>query len=585
RHEILRTNFKLVDEEPIQFVREKGGVTASLVDLTSFPAVEREAKAQQLVETEVQRPFDLLADLMLRATVLRLQKDEHILVLMSHHIASDGWSKGVMFHELAAFYNAALTQKPAALADLPIQYSDFAVWQRQWLEGAVLQKQVAYWKRQLAGAPALLELPTDYPRPALQGFSGAIESRVFPSQLVRNLKTLSQREGVTLFMTLLASFQLLLSRYAGQDDVVTGTPIAGRTRPELEPLIGDFVNMLAIRTDLSGDPSFRELLRRVKETALQAYDNQDLPFESLVEELEHGRDMSRAPIFQTIFLLEAAPPAPPAMEGLAVRILDFDTPTAKNDLILVLVDDPAGLKVKLLYRTDLFLKATIDRFLQQYLTLLEAIVAHPELPISRLAILPVDERYQVLVTWNNTAGQERVDRCIHQEFEEQCALTPDAIAVQFQDGKLTYRELNTRANQLAHYLRKLGVAPDSRVGICVHRSPEMMLGLLGIMKAGGAYVPLDPTYPRQRLEFMVEDGGVSVLVTEENLLEGLSPQQARVVCIDRDWPAISREGVENPAAAATPENLSYVIFTSGSTGRPKGVQLRHRNVVNFIHSV
>src|SRR5262249_27426384 len=422
RHEILRTNFKLVDEEPIQFVREKGGVTASLVDLTSFPAVEREAKAQQLVETEVQRPFDLLADLMLRATVLRLQKDEHILVLMSHHIASDGWSKGVMFHELAAFYNAALTQKPPALADLPIQYSDFAVWQRQWLEGAVRQNQVAYGKRQLAGGQALLELPTDYPRPALQGFSGAIESRVFPSQLVRNLKTLSQREGVTLFMTLLASFQLLLSRYAGQDDVVTGTPIAGRTRPELEPLIGDFVNMLAIRTDLSGDPSFRELLRRVKETALQAYDNQDLPFESLVEELEHGRDMSRAPIFQTIFLLQASPPPRPPMEGLAVRILDFDTPTAKNDLILVLVDDPAGLKVKLLYRTDLFLKATIDRFVQQCLTLLEAIVAHPELPISRLAILPVDERYQVLLTWNNTAGQERVDRCIHQEFEEQCAL-------------------------------------------------------------------------------------------------------------------------------------------------------------------
>jgi len=585
RHEILRTTFKLVTGEPIQVVNKNRVVSVQAVDLSSVPESEREARAKQMVEREIERPFELSSDLMLRATVLRLKEDERILVLMTHHIVSDGWSKGVMFRELAALYNAALGHRSAALVDLPIQYADFAAWQKTWVKGELFQKQTAYWKGQLGGAPALLELPTDYPRPAIQGFAGTSESRVFASELVRKLKTLSQLEGATLFMTLLASFQLLLSRYAGQEDIVVGTPIAGRTRPEFEPLIGDFVNMLAMRTDLAGDPSFRELLARVKEVALQAYDNQDVPFESLVEELEHGRDMSRAPIFQTIFILETAPPPPPAMERLKIQILDFDTPTAKNDLILILADDPAGLKVKVEYRTDLFTKTTIDRFLRHFQTLLEAIVIDPAQPVSRLAILPPEERQQLLGAWNNSTSQEGLDRCIHQVFEDQCARTPHAIAVQFQTRRLTYRELNGRANQLAHHLRNFGVAPDSRVGICVHRSPEMMVGLLGIMKAGGAYVPLDPSYPRERLEFMLQDADASVLVTQESLLPSLSSQRAQVVCIDRDWARISQQSTEDPQTAVTPRNLSYLIFTSGSTGRPKGVQLEHRNVVNFLNAV
>jgi amino acid adenylation domain-containing protein len=584
RHEILRTNFKLVNEEPVQIVAAKRPVPLEVTDLLALAPAERETRARAMGMAEVERPFDLSSDLMLRATLLRLQEEEHILILMTHHIASDGWSKGVMFRELAAFYNAAIEKRPAALSELPIQYSDFAVWQKSWVKGAVLQKQASYWKQQLAGTPARLEIPTDFPRPAVQGFAGTTECCTLPGDLVQSLKALSQREGVTLFITLLASFQLLLSRYAGQDDVVVGTPIAGRTRPELEPLIGDFVNMLAMRADLSGDPTFRELLQRVKEVLLQAYDNQDVPFESLVEELEHGRDMSRAPIFQTIFILEAAPPPPPMLEGLSVETLDFDTPTAKNDLILILADNPDGLKVKLEYRTDLFTRPTIVRFLRQFQTLLESIVADAARPISRLAMLPEDERRQVLTAWNNTAT-DHPDRCIHQLFEEQCARTPDAVAVQFQDRTLSYRELNARANQLARHLRKLGVTPDSRVGISVHRSPGMMVGLLGIMKAGGAYVPLDPTYPRERLEFMLQDGGAGVLVTEARLLESLSPQQAQVVCIDRDWPSIAQENSDNLNAEVSPANLSYVIFTSGSTGRPKGVQLEHRNVVNFINSV
>jgi amino acid adenylation domain-containing protein len=585
RHEILRTTFRLLKEEPVQFVSTESQVKMQVSDLRSNPVAEREAKADQIVTEEVLRPFDLSADLMLRATLLRLDEDEHVLVLMTHHIVSDGWSKGVMFRELTAFYNAAVNQQSVSLPDLPIQYADFAIWQKKWVREALLQKQVVYWKKQLEGAPALLELPTDYPRPAVQGFAGATESYSFPNDLLQNLKSFSQREGMTLFMTLLAAFQVLLARYTNQEDVVVGTPIAGRSRPEIEPLIGDFVNMLAMRTDLSGNPSFRDLLRRVKEGALQAYDNQDLPFESLVEELEHGRDMSRAPIFQTIFILETAPPAPPAMEGLSVRTVDYDPPTAKNDLILILADTPDGLKTKLEYRTDLFTKASIDRLARHFQTLLESILADPNCPISRLPIMPREEQQQVLTAWNDTATGKPLDRCIYQLFESQCERTPNAVAVQFHDRKLTYRELNERANQLAHYLRKLGVVPDSRVGICVHRSPEMMVGLLGIMKAGGAYVPLDPTYPRERLEFMLEDGGAGVLVTQTSLLESLSSQQARVVCIDGDWNNIARESAENPSGVTSPENLSYVIFTSGSTGRPKGVQLQHRNVVNFINSV
>ncbi len=585
RHEILRTTFEQVEDDPVQVVGDYRPVPLQICDLTSALETEQELEAQRMVAGEVRRPFDLSSDLMLRATLLKVKADEHILVLMTHHIASDGWSKGVMFLELAAFYNAALTNQPAELPELPIQYSDFAVWQRSLMKDATHQKQVAYWKHQLEGVPVLLELPTDYPRPAVQGFAGATKCCLFPRTLLPSLKVLSQREGVTLFMTLLASFHVMLSRYSGQDDIVVGTPIAGRTRPEVEPLIGDFVNMLAMRISLAGGPSFQELLRRVKEAALQAYDHQDVPFESIVRELEHGRDMSRAPIFQTIFILETTPPPPPPMEKLNVQILEFDTPTAKNDLILILADDPAGLKVKLEYRTDLFTQATIQRFLRHYQTLLEAVVTDPAQAVTRLAILPPGERQQVIADWNDTSSSERLDQCIHQLFENQRALTPDAIALHFKDRKLSYRELNARANQLAHYLRKLGVEPDSRVGICVHRSPEMIIGLLGIMKAGGAYVPLDPTYPRERLEFMLQDGGASVLVTQASLRENLSSRQTPAVCLDRDWNSISHENTDSPHTEVSPANLSYVIYTSGSTGRPKGVQLEHRNVVNFLNSV
>jgi amino acid adenylation domain-containing protein len=583
RHEILRTTFNLVKDQPVQVVGDGRCASLQLCDLSSLPEEEREGKAADAVAAEIVRPFDLSCDLMLRATLVKLQAEKHVLILMTHHIASDGWSKGVMFRELATLYNAALDKRPAPLSDLPIQYSDFALWQRQWLKGKLLQDQLAYWKRQLEGAPALLELPTDYPRPSVQGFTGTAEHCILGTELLNRLKAFSQREGATLFMTLLASFQAVLARYTSEEDIVVGTPIAGRTRPELEPLIGDFVNMLAIRTDFSGDPNFRELLRHVKEVALQAYDNQHLPFESLVEELEHGRDLSRAPVFQTIFILETAPPPPPAMDGLSIRIQDFDPPAAKNDLILHLVDDPAGLKIKLEYRTDLFSRSTMQRFLQHFGGLLEAIVSDPDRPVSRLSLLSDDER-RLLAEWNNTAAAAQTGVGIHQLFEVQSARTPDAVAVQFGELQITYGELNRRANQLGYYLRQAGTKPDSRIGICIHRSLEMIVGLLGIMKAGAAYVPLDPAYPRERLDFMLQDSGAELLITEEGL-ESISRGGAKIVYIDRDWPAIAQQDSQNPQSDVKPENLSYVIFTSGSTGKPKGVQLEHRNVVNFLNSV
>jgi amino acid adenylation domain-containing protein len=584
RHEILRTTYRVIQQEPTQLAAANRVVRIEQTDLTSLATREREAAARDLIRTEVERPFDLSTDLMLRATLLRLDEDEHILVLMTHHIASDGWSKGVMFRELAAFYNEALTGDSAALPELLVQYGDFAAWQRTWTKSALLAGQVACWKQRLEGAPALLELPTDYPRPPVQGFAGATECSLITPHLLDQLRAISQREGTTLFMTLLASFYALLSRYTGQQDIVIGTPIAGRTRCEVEPLIGDFVNILPIRIDLAGDPSFLELLRRVKEVALEAYDNQDVPFESLVEELERFRDMSRDPIFQAMFILEAAPPPFPTMQGLKIEIVDFDTPTAKNDLILIVAESPAGAKVKLEYRTELFANPTIVRLLEHYRTLLERIAADPDCSITRFAILPPQERRQVIETWNDTASAEPVGFCLHQLFESQRARTPDAIAVELRGRQLTYRQLDERANQLAHHLRKRGVRPDSRVGICVHRSPEMIIGLMGILKAGGAYVPLDPAYPPDRLEFMLHDGGAEVLVTEENLRPALSDYQAQVVMIDRDWASISEERTEKPRVEVTPAHLSYVIFTSGSTGRPKGVQLEHGNVVNFINS-
>jgi amino acid adenylation domain-containing protein len=466
---------------------------------------------------------------------------------------------------------------------LPIQYADFALWQRDWLQGEVLESQLRYWKRQLDGSPLVLDLPADRPRPAVQTFRGARESRMLPPSLGQALNTLSRQQGVTLFMTLLAAFQTLLYRYTGQEDIVVGSPIANRNRSEIEGLIGFFVNTLLLRTDLSGEPTFRQFLGRVREVALGAYAHQDLPFEKLVEELRPERSLSHTPLFQVLFVLQNAPRTTLELAGLRLSPLEVDNATAKFDMSVSMTETEEGLRASLEYNTDLYGVATIQRMLGHYQTLLEGIVANPEERISQLPLLTPAERQQLLVEWNDT-GREYPQVCVHELFEAQVERSPEAVAVVDEDRQLSYRELNRRANQLAHHLRGLGVGPEVLVGVCVERSAEMVVGLLGILKAGGAYVPLDAAYPNERLAFMLEDAGIRVLLTQTQLMERLPAHKAQVACLDELSGSHSSEGRVNLTSEVTLDNLAYVIYTSGSTGKPKGVAVGHRSLTNYLDS-
>jgi amino acid adenylation domain-containing protein len=582
RHEALRTTFSTVEEDPVQVIAASANVSLPVIDLSRFSETEREDEARRLAREEADKPFDLRQGPLFRTALIGLGKYDHVLLLTLHHIVSDGWSMGVLYRELSALYQAFANEEPSPLADLPIQYADFAVWQRDWLRGEVLENQLSYWKKQLGGIPAVLNFPTDRPRPARQSYRGARQSIELSSELTQRLKTLSRKEGVTLYMTLLAAFQTLLHRYTGQDDIVVGSPIANRNRIEIEGLIGFFVNTLVLRTDHSGNPAFREVLRRVRETALEAYAHQDLPFEKLVEELRPDRDLSRSPLFQAMFVFQNAPVGELNCKGLNVSPMRMAGETTKFDLTLSVNEGAPGLRAGLQYRTDLFDDATITRFLGHFKMLLEGIVANPEQRISDLPILNEAERHQLLVEWNETKRDYPKDKCIHELFEEQVKRTPETVAVAFEDQQLTYRELNSQANQLAHYLKKLGVGPEALVGICVERSLEMIVGLLGILKAGGAYVPLDPGYPKERLGFMLEDARVGVLLTQQGVVAELPGHQARVIYLDGDWGEIAQESEENPNSEITGENLAYVIYTSGSTGIPKGVMILHRGLVNYL---
>jgi amino acid adenylation domain-containing protein/FkbM family methyltransferase len=592
RHEALRTTFVALDGRPIQIIASALSVPLPLVDLQHLPAHEREAEAQRLTSAEVRHPFDLATGPLIRASLIRLDATEHLLLLAMHHIVSDGWSMGVFIRELAKLYESFAAGRPAPLPDLPIQYADFAVWQRQWLQGAALEAQLAYWKQQLAGAPALLELPiAGRQRPPVQTFRGAQRALTLPRSLAEALRALSQREGVTLFMTLLAAFQTLLSRYTGQEDIVIGTPIANRTRRELEGLIGFFVNTLALRIDSSGRRSgnltFRELLARVREVTLGAYAHQDLPFEQLVEALQPERDLSRTPLFQVMFALQNAPMPPLELAGLLLEPLEIGSDVAQYDLTLILVDTAHGFKGMLVHNADLFEAATIRRLLAHFQTLLEGIVANPEQRLADRPLLTAAERQQMLVEWNATQAEYPRDMCLHQLVEAQVARTPEAIAVAFADEQLTYRELDTRADAVARYLYALGVGPETAVGVCMERSLELVVGLLAILKAGGAYVPLDPTYPAERLAFMVADAQVPVLLTQQRLASALPSSGARVICLDEPLPAEhGMEGAQTVAGHAvsqvTGANLAYIVYTSGSTGTPKGAMNTHQGIVNRL---
>ena len=589
RHEVLRTTIASVDGVPRQVIAAARPADFKMIDLSTLPAAGRKEEAYKLLREQARRPFNLSSDLMIRATLLKLEPKEHIFLIAMHHIATDGWSLGIFVREFSALYEAFSKGQSVSLPELPVQYSDFAVWQREWLQGEVLDAQLQYWKKKLAGIPSVLELATDRPRPAVQTFRGAREPLTLTKSTVEALEDLSRREGATLFMVLLAAFKILLHRYTGQDDIVVGSPTAGRSRMEIEGLIGFFVNNLVLRTDLSGDPTFRELLGRVRETALAAYAHQDLPFEKLVEELQPQRALSHHPIFQALFTLQNFPLLEAKLSGLTLTPLLLNSEMEQFELALGLGEGLESFgsieNSSVGYNTDLFDASTINRMIGHLQNLIQAIVTNPGLRVSKLGLLTGAERGQLIEEWNDTKRDYPVGTIFPELFEAQAELTPDAVAIIFEERQLTYGELNTRANQLAHHLRKLGVVPDMLIGVYLERSIEMVVALLGILKAGGAYVPLDPTYPIERLSVMVEDAQLSIIVTQPELIEKLPAHEAQLIALTPYWSQFCGESEENPTPNTDASNLAYVIYTSGSTGKPKGVQIPRSALSNFLHSM
>jgi amino acid adenylation domain-containing protein len=581
RHEVLRCSFPDLQGNPVPVISPTSRIALVRVNLAYKQENQKEAEAQRLAVEEAQKPFDLIHGPLVRATLLQLNETDHILLLTIHHIIFDEWSMQVLRRELSVIYEAFSAGQPSPLSELPIQYWDFAQWQNERLRGEALETDLEFWKKQLDGAPPISEFPTDRPRPNIQTFRGATHSIILPKNLCDSVKSLSRREDVTLFMTLLAAFKILMYRYSGSDDIVVGIPVAGRDRLETEPLIGVFINTLALRTHLTGNPTFRELLGCVRRASIDGYSHQELPFEQLIEKLQIVRDLGRSPLFQTLFDFRNIPKQTREIRGLEINSFEFDSGIALVDLSLGIILQGDVISCKFTYNTDLFEASTIERISEHYHTLLAGIVANPEQKLLELPLLTEAERHMLLVEWNNTSTDYPGDKCVHELFEEQVERTPDSTAVVFEDQQLTYRELNSRANHLAHYLIKQGVGPEVLVGLCVERSLEMIIGVLGILKAGGAYVPLDPSCPRERLRLMLEDTDIAVLLTQKRLCAGLPLLKAKLVCLDSDWNEIARESVSNLTNTASLNNAVYVIYTSGSTGKPKGVVIQHGSLANF----
>ncbi len=581
RHEALRTTFVAIEGRPMQSIALKNDSVLTCIDLSHLEEDARTCEMQRLIPQVVELPFDLRTGPLLRTWLLLLNAEEYILVVTCHHIVMDGWSSELFLGELKTHYNACVTGERAVLPELPVQYADYAAWQREMLQDDTLEELTAYWQQRLAGAPAVLELPTDHPRPAILSHRGGRIQFQLPASLSEALQVLSRREGATLFMTLLAAFQILLMRYSGQTDVVVGTPIANRTRVELANLIGHFANMLVLRTDLSGTQTFQDVLRQVRAVCLEAYDYQDLPFDYLVEVLRPERSLSYNPLFQISFGLQNFAVQPLHFTDLSVESLDVTPGIAHFDLSCDFLQMPEGLLGRLEYSTDLFEVATIERMAEHYVTLLESIVADPAQSSTTLPLLTSSERQQILVEWNDTHSDTPHDQCLHALFEAQVELVPEAIALLYADQHVTYRELDARANQLAHYLQSLGVGADVAVGLCCERAPEMIVGLLGILKAGGVYVPLDPGYPAQRLAFLIADTHLPVLLTQDRLREHLPAFQGALLCLDSGWSEIAHSPATRLPGTVTPEQLAYIIYTSGSTGMPKGVAMSHAALVNL----
>ncbi|HEX6289565.1 MAG TPA: amino acid adenylation domain-containing protein [Herpetosiphonaceae bacterium] len=586
RHEILRTTFAYDPSAPTPVPYQQIAPPSELeLPTVVLPRLTSEEAIRQIVQAEMAQPFDLQQGPLLRATLFRVAPDDHILALVIHHGIFDGWSNSIFLRELIALYKGFVAGQPVELPPLRLQYADYALWQRQWLQSTVRDEQLRYWRRQLADAPPL-ELPTDYPRPPVVTYYGGIVKVQVPAALTQPLHRLSQRLNSTLFMTLLAAFQALRYRYSGQSDLVVGTPIAGRTRPEFEEVIGPFANTLVLRTDLGGAPSFEELVERVRGVCLDAYAHQDVPFEMLVEELQPERDLSIHPLFQVLFAFQNTPSTALVLPGLSFQAIPPDLHGAKVDLLVTFSESAGRINGIFSYRTDLFAATTIEKLAQHYLILLQAALADPHQSIATLPLLMDMERWRLLFEWNTPGQDTPQEAAIHELIAAQIARTPDAIALIDGEHAITYRELHDRVNQLAHQLRAQGVGGRSqgevRVGVCLPRSLDLIVALLAVLEAGGAYVPLDPTYPQARLQFIIDDAAIAVLVTQERLTATLSPYDGSLVCLDRDSAQIAQRPTSRPGVAVLPDTIAYIIYTSGSTGLPKGVMISHRALVSYI---
>ena len=586
RHQAWRTTFGLANGEPVQLIRPAARVQLRLVDLTRLSPSERELEAEKLGVAEAVLPFDLSQGPLFRALLVRFNDTEHRLFLTLHHIIFDGYSiYRVLLPELASLYTAFLEGRESPLPEPSIQYSDFALWERDWFSrNGHLSSQLAYWRKQLGGDLPVVQLPSNHPRPAMQSFRGAIHPVVLSRELGEALKLLSRRERATLFMTLMASFAVLLHRYSGLEDVAIGTVSSGRKRSELEGLLGYFLNPVVLRNNLSGDPTFRELLHRTRNLTLDALSNDDAPFTQVVNELHPNRSLSFNPLFQVLLTLE--PPMPETQEGWTVALTqsEIDTGISKFDLCLELDDRPSGIVGRFKYSSDLFESETVARMAGHLTTLLQSIAADPDQRISKLPILTRPERQQICVQWNKTEAAYPSDLCLHQLFAGQAERTPDATALADGDRQLTYRQLDQRSNQLAAYLQARGVAPETPVGLYFEPSLEMIVGILAVLKAGGACVPLDPSYPADRLTHVFEDTQFKILLTQSHLRTQLPNEIPQVVTLDSDWALIAGESTDPLRNQCKPENLAYIIYTSGSTGKPKGVQITHQNLVHSTHA-
>nr|WP_236065157.1 non-ribosomal peptide synthetase [Reticulibacter mediterranei] len=582
RHEILRTTFVVREGKPVQQVVPAMSIPIPIVDLRNIDKKEQEKQIELATQNDALMPFDLKHGPLLRATLLQVGSQDYIFLFTMHHIICDGWSYRVLVDELAVLYEHIAFDTSEQLPALPLQYSDYAIWQRKWMQGTLLDQRLAYWQMQLAGAPPLLELPIARSRPAIQTFRGKQHIFRLSPRMLELLQRLSQRSGTTLFMVLLAGFQLLLARYSGQTDILVGTPIANRAYTELEALIGFFVNTVVLRTRISGELTVWELLARVRTTALNAYAYQDLPFEKLVEVLQPERDLSYSPLFQIAFVLQNVPPLTRTISDLTVKQLDDAVVAARADLTLNMWEDQNSLLGAFQYNTDLFEEVDIIRMAQHYCTLLEGMVEEPNRTLANLPMLTQEEFQQLTRTWNATQRAYPLQKSLPQLFEEQVSRTPQAVALLAEEQTLCYEELNRRANQLAHYLNKKGVEPETCIGLWMDKSVTMVIAMLGILKAGGAYVPLDPGYPEERLRLMIEDAGITLVVTQEHLKNAVRRSGVEIICVDGQPEQIAKERVDNPGKEISGEHLAYVIYTSGSTGRPKGVMIEHRALVNRI---